>query len=94
MNTEPKTPRFVGTITLGNILTIFTLLIPVIGWGLQTKSSVEQNARTIEQNAKNIARHDVLLEKINETQQTSLRQLAVIEQKFSDHIEKTRGKEP
>lgn len=81
MSEPTKMPRFVGTVTLGNILTMVVLIIPIVAWGFQTKSSVEQNA-------KGIQRHDTMLEKINETQQATLRQLVILETKFTDHVDK------
>lgn len=78
-----KGPKFDGTITLGNVLTVTALIIPLVLWQFNLKASVENNA-------KDIRRHDALLEKIVETQNLALRNQAVLQQRFDDYPIRTK----
>lgn len=83
MPPEKKKMKFERTVTMGNIITIFSLVVPLILWQFALKASVDNNTR-------NVARHDSLLERIVDTQNLALRNQAILQQRFDDHVERMK----
>ena len=77
-------PKFDSTITLGHILMFLGFVIPAVTYGVGFASRVSAME-------KDVARHENLLNKINETQVTALQTQALLGQRLADHLDLWRG---